>query len=294
MPNLRAVFVFASVTFVSLDCCNAQNPIFELLTNQGVTTARDENVRLPLPTLIDGLAAAQQRKAVERIADAGHPWDQLTRKSAVAPFVFKFDAGRDKNWRTARRIDLWFVVYGNLKTLGSDEFQNKHFMIVGAASDPENRSSVRLIPESEIGRTFSKHWGEPRCYSLEFNILDRVRITTTTCNVKTETKDSILSASILYPGSDEGHGYPEQWQPITRDVSGRRKIGPPQRYTGFGAYAKATPLVGLPGAIFVEYHLAFAEPAEWFGGEHFLDSKMPFLAQYIVRDLRQGLVEKRR
>jgi hypothetical protein len=76
---------------------------------------------------------------------------------------------------------------------------------------------------------------------------------------------------------------------VTRDDAGRRHFGEAQPYSGFGGYAKATRLIDPPGAIFIEYHAAFAEPQDWFSGTNLLRSKLPILAQMIVRQLRRGL-----
>ena len=64
--------------------------------------------------------------------------------------------------------------------------------------------------------------------------------------------------------------FPNAWRPITRDESGRRRLGEPRPYTGFGGYAKATRLLEPAGAFFVEYHAAFAEPSGWFNGTNLL------------------------
>src|ERR1700733_11400036 len=63
-----------------------ENPVFDSLMRRGVTVGPEEVARLPAPTMADGLTAEGQRRAVESIGDA-HTWDDLTRKSVVAPFI---------------------------------------------------------------------------------------------------------------------------------------------------------------------------------------------------------------
>jgi hypothetical protein len=43
------------------------------------------------------------------------------------------------------------------------------------------------------------------------------------------------------------------------------------------------------GAILIEYHVAYAEPHGWFKGANLLQSKLPILAQTVVRKLRRNL-----
>ena len=116
-----------------------------------------------------------------------------------------------------------------------------------------------------------------------------MRLQVTTQSTKSKTAESNLAASILDRRFMNDAEFPNQWRPITRDDAGRRHLGAPQPYFGFGGYAKATRLIDPPGALFVEYHAAFAEPQDWFGGTNLLRSKLPILAQMIVRQLRRGL-----
>src|SRR5580704_17220337 len=88
MGKLSAVFVSISLTLLPLQSCRGGNPVYDELMRRGVPISAREVVRLPVPTLTDGLTAEQQRHAVEGIAD-GHTWEELTRRSVVAPFVFK-------------------------------------------------------------------------------------------------------------------------------------------------------------------------------------------------------------
>jgi hypothetical protein len=101
-----------------------------------------------------------------------------------------------------------------------------------------------------------------------------------------------MAASILDRRFANDPDFPNRWRPVTRDDNGKRQLGAPQPYFGFGGYAKATRLVEPAGAILIEYHAAFAEPQDWFGGTNLLRSKLPILAQMIVRQLRRGLEKK--
>ena len=93
--------------------CRGENPVYDELMRRGVTIDSREVVRLPAPTVADGLTAAQQRQAIEAIAD-GRSWEDLTRRSVNAPFVFKISRDENDPSRLGRRVDLWFVAYGNM------------------------------------------------------------------------------------------------------------------------------------------------------------------------------------
>jgi hypothetical protein len=287
-------FVLAFVA--TAERSQAGNPIFDFLLSRGVQVGPREFLRLPPPTLADGYSADEQRRAVESIPDCGHSWEELTRRSAVAPFVFKLSADSDRPESVGRRIDLWFVAYGSMKVVRSEEFLARLFKSVTSESDPDNASRSRALTHAELARRgliFPKQAGAPRFTASEFTLLDRVHLNATTRNIAAAGDESILSATILDPHFANDPQLPNQWRPISRDDSGGRTIGPPHPYAGYGAYAKVTRLVDPPGAMFIEYHGAFAEPADWFNGTNLLGSKLPIVATHIVRSLRRGLEKGR-
>jgi hypothetical protein len=55
---------------------------------------------------------------------------------------------------------------------------------------------------------------------------------------------------------------------------------------------KITRLAEPAGSLFVEYHVAFAEPQGWFQGANLLRSKLPIAAQDSVRKFRRTLAER--
>ena len=66
----------------------------------------------------------------------------------------------------------------------------------------------------------------------------------------------------------------------------------PQPYAGLGSYVKATRLAEPAGAVFIEYHVVFAEPQGWFHGANLLRSKLPIVAQDMVRKFRRKMAEQ--
>jgi hypothetical protein len=296
MGKLSAVFVLAVILLFPIDSCLGGNPVYEELMRRGVAIGPREVVRLPAPTVADGLTAAQQRQALEAIADGTHTWEDLTRRSVVAPFVLKLPKDENEQGRMGRRVDLWFVAYGNISTLENNEWLERQFKTTGSETDPENGAVVKALPESELlrhGLRPPQGPEDPQFVFAELTLLDRVRLSVTTRGAKLQSSESVISASMLEPRFANDPQNANRWRPVLRDDNGRRYLGKAEPYAGYGSYAKATRLINPPGAILIEYHVAFAEPEGWFNGTNLLRSKLPILAQLIVRQLRRELAKSR-
>jgi hypothetical protein len=294
MGKLWAVSFLFIVTLVPSQICRGGNPVYDELMRSGVPISVREIVRLPAPTLTDGMTAAQQQQAIEAIAD-GRAWEDLTRRSVNAPFVFKISKDEIDSSRLGRRVDLWFVAYGNMSTLENNEWLERQFKTTGNETDPDNGAVAKVVPESELlrhGLKGPQSADDSQFVFAELTLLDRVRVSVTTRGSKQVTRDSVISASLLDPRFTADSPYSNRWKPVLRDDNtGRRYLGKPEPYFGYGSYAKATRLLGPSGAILIEYHAAFAEPEGWFNGNNYLCSKLPILAQMIVRQLRRELVK---
>lgn len=276
--------------------CWAENPVFAALIGQGVEISPHEFVRLVPPTLADGMNAAQQRRAIESLPDAGHSWEELTRRSVVAPIILKISKDEDSPQRMCCRLDVAFVAYGALAAVRDLQCLQSQAKPSGTDVDTENGVTIKPLTPGDLLRRGLKPPGredEPHYFADELRILGRVRVGMTTRAVTSETQDSILSASILDTRFANDAQFPNGWRPVSRNESGRRTLGSRQPYSGYGGYAKVTKLAKPTGALFIEYHLVFAEPEGWFGGSNALRSKLPLVAQYLVRQLRQELEKSR-
>jgi hypothetical protein len=109
--------------------------------------------------------------------------------------------------------------------------------------------------------------------------------------MKSVADDSVVVATVVDPRFDADSEYPNVWRSISADEAGRRQMGPPEKYSGLGSYMKATKLGGSGDMLFVEYHVTFAEPEGWFHGTNLLRSKLPIVAQDMVRKFRRNLSE---
>ncbi len=275
--------------------CAAANPIYESLVEKGLELSTQETIKLPPPVLLDGMAQAQRKHAIESLLAGKYDWESFTRKALVAPFLLKInDDGRDSG-HVGRRVDLYFITYGSLGAMGGDDYLKGQLNLATANDDGQDGSHVKILSGKELskrGLPFSQQPGSSRWVAVESTLLNKVRIRLTTQNLKTESSDSILISSVADPHFVNDGEYPNDWRPISRDDAGRRQIGPPQSYAGLGSYAKGTRLSDPEGAIFIEYHLAFAEPQDWFHGTNLLRSKLPIVAQSIVRKLRRSTSDR--
>jgi len=266
------------------------NEILRTLLTVGVPLGDGQTVKLPQPTLADRMTAAAQRQQIEALAEGRNSWEDLTRRTVVAPFVLRSAESGSEQAGPARRVDLWFVAYGSLETLAGDDFLGNQFK--AASEDAENASSARLLSDADLkkrGLPPPSAAEDPRYVAAETTLLERVRISATTRSIKTRTAESLLAASILDPRFAGDPEFPNRWQSILRDDTGSRRLGESHVYSGLGSYVKATRLVEPQGALLIEYHVAYAEPQAWFNGANLLQSKLPILAQTVVRKLRRSL-----
>jgi hypothetical protein len=268
------------------------NELFAELTTEGITAGAGQKVKLPAPAMADGLDARAQRQVLEAIAGSDYSVDELVRPSVVAPFVLKYHAaGPPAPEAPAYGIDVWFVAHGSLETLADREFLEQW-------RTRQKDREVHVLTPAELAarklREQSRPGRQERYGHAVFPVLDRVQISATLHALTTRSSQSILGAARLDPRFRTDPQFPNQWRPITRDEDGRPVLGAARPYQGAGAYWKVTPLREPAGDLFVEYHLIFTEPREWFGGANLLRSKVPILTQSEVRAFRRELARARK
>ena len=92
------------------------------------------------------------------------------------------------------------------------------------------------------------------------------------------------------PRFDKDAKYPNQYKLITNNAAGVPVPGNPKTYDGFGGYAKITKLDGPEDKVFVEYHIVFDEPNEWFNGTTALVSNWTILTKTDIRKFRRNVL----
>lgn len=273
-----------------------ENPVYVELVRHGLAVNRSgaARLKLPEPTMPDGLSAAAQQRIIEQIAQRHRPQD-LLRDSIVAPFVFHIDdvsAGDATD--PMRRVDVYYIAYGRLETCFEEAFFRQ---LVGLASDRQYQEVPEGTTVLEAGQLQSRRLQvaagdvdvrERYCHVARA-MFDRVFVRATYRVVATRNDESIVVATMIDSSFLSDPEFPNQWQPITRDMQGRLSLGPPEPYTVSGAYIKITRLAEPAGALLVEHHQLFAEPIGWFGGKNLLRSKLPLAIQDSVRKFRRQL-----
>lgn len=274
--------------------CAAANAIYDALVGPGVKVTPQETLQLPKPTMEDGLTAAQQRQVIETLLAGRYDWETFTRKSVVSPFVLKISEGAAESGPIIRRVDIYMVAFGSFDLLKSEDYLTKQLNLAANNDQSDTSGQAKMLTVDDMRKrniAASTNPGDPRWVAVTSTLLGKVKISLTTQNIKTEGNDSILIASVADPRFASDADYPNSWRSITVDDTGKRQIGPPEPYIGLGSYAKATRLAEPAGAIFMEYHVAFVEPQGWFHGTNLLRSKLPIVAQEMVRKFRRNLSE---
>jgi hypothetical protein len=292
MPRLLMVSTAVMINFLAAQFVSAdENPLLTELLTRGVRVTAETSVLLPKPTLCDGLSAAQQRQLLAAMPDNRQTWENLTRRSVVAPFVLKISQSEPGAGPVGSRVDLWFVAHGRLERLDSDDFLQEQFQTARDNSDEENRPKIQLLSDDLLrqrGLKIPRTPADPRYLSVELSLMERVRISGTSRNIKSTTRDSVTVASMLDARFDQDPEFSNSWRSIERDASGRRQYGARHTYNSMGSYVKATRLAEPAGALLIEYHVAFAEPEGWFHGANLLRSKLPIAVQEGVRRFRRN------
>ena len=296
---IRYILLAAVVCFAHSQALADPNPVYDALTTKGVTMPKGPPLRLPPPTMSDGLDAAAQRKALASIADERRPVEALLKNAVSAPLVIK--TGDDKAsvaaGGTGKRVDVWFIVYGDLQKIVEEGFGPKDEVdpedepnpndakITAKLLKPEELTERRIEPLVSAGTV--ENYG-----NADVQLFNRVRVRGTSRSVQTKTNESVTYATMLDPRFASDKKYPNQWQSVVRDDAGKLAYGPLKPYAGLGSYFKATELKEPKGAILVEHHLVYDEPAGWFSGANVIRTKLPILMQDNVKKLRRKLTEK--
>lgn len=278
------------------------NPVFQTLVGTGIEMPKGPALKLPAPTMPDGLDAAAQRKVLEAIADERRPVEALLRKGVTAPVIFEsgdVEASADAGG-AGKYVNFWFVVYADLKKVADEGFWSGDKQEADPADAPnpnDAQFSGRLLENAElqarrieplVSAGVVENYG-----SFEVQLFNRVRVKGVTRAVQTQAPESIVYAAILDPRFADDAKFANQWQSVERDDAGKLTHGPWQPYQGLGAYAKATELVEPKGAVLVEYHMMYNEPQGWFRGANVIRTKLPIIVQDNVKKLRRKLAEKR-
>ncbi len=261
----------------------ANNPLFKSLLTDGLVVSPKDKVKLPAPTMADGLGAAKQKATIAELIKDDYAYDEFTRNSVVAPQIIKLPAvaGGDPK-APARGVDVWFVAYGDIKSLDDEKFLDR--MVNSGRGNGQAKSLTAAdLKQRKIEIADPKNEG----YGImEFDFLEKVHIKATGRTVWTRTPDSVVVAGEIDSRFAGDKDFPNEWQSIIKGGTAP-KFGPSSPWAGAAFYLKITKLAEPAGALFCEQHVIFVEPEGWFAGENLLRSKLPAAVQINVRNMRK-------
>lgn len=263
------------------------NTLFKELLDKGVAVGEKQSLKLPSPSMADGLDKDAQLKVLKQLAGDDYPLDELLRPSIVAPQVIKFrDLDAEAAGARGRAVDLWFIAHGKLELLETKNLQGQF----GGGNNKLTQLKAADLVKRKL-KTKSDDALEETYGHVVGVLLDRVQVASTNHAMISRTKDSILLASRLDPRFTQDAEFPNQWRSITVEVNGKTTLGPVKPYEGAAMYLKLTRLHEPAGAVFVEFHQVFLEPKAWFDAPNMLKSKLPIVVQAEVRNFRKDFAK---
>jgi hypothetical protein len=272
-----------------------ENPVFQQLVEKGVPVPDGSMVKLPPPTLTEGMDAAAQRAAIGQVAQPAHTADDLLQSSNAAPLAMQIQALKTIEGQSrVEQVEFWFVAFGDWDTMNSAEFLQSILKTVEQESkDNRVAKSGTLTPQQLAARNIQPPPASPGLeqswFYTTFSLFGKVQVSSTRHTAIMRQPNTSILAGIVDPRFTGDAEFPDQWRPMSRDDSGQLQIGPPVPYTSAGFYLKVTRLIDPAGAALIEYHMVFDEPTGWFGGANLLRSKLPLVVQDEVRNFRRRL-----
>jgi len=270
--------------------CSAEAPenaVYKELIEKGVPLSNGEAAKMPEFEMADGLEETAQGDALEAILkkdEGGVKKASLMSKKVTAPYI---RVNTDIPNSTSHRIDLYFFAEGNLRTVANGNFwkarigqQNKNGRLDFLTDQQLKQLKLTVVDQPNIKERYAH---------ADVDLFSMVQVSGTARTMETIGKESVVVAFLLDPRFQNDKNFPNQWRPIKFNAVGKPVIGGPQPYDGVGGYAKATQFLALPGMLFVEYHIIYNEPQEWFNGKGVLDSKLSTMIEEDVRRFRRDL-----
>jgi hypothetical protein len=275
-----------------------RNPLCEHLLRQGVALADRQHAPLSPFTLPDGIPGDAVEEFLEPIHQR-HGWNRFTRNSHVAPVELKLGTVADAaGKRLGHTVSVWFVAYGSLESLTDPEMLTELAGDIAAEQDAESNEALTggELTDDRLARMGIERLHDARLREVfveaRFPILNRVEVAGVSRVVSSYTEQSLVVAWELDPRFSQGESPANHWQPMERTDLGEKKRGAARAYQGYGGYGKITALSEPEGALFVECHVVFHEPEEWFAGSNALRAKIPLGVQENVRKFRRQLARR--
>jgi hypothetical protein len=253
-----------------------RNPLPDSQFDHAIAAGLGLRVKLPPPTMPDGLDVARQRAVIASIIRDDYCYEDFTRKSAVAPQRLRIREVIPADQRApAHGLDVRFVAYDDRPVRG---------LAVGIKGVGTGKA---LTKEHLAKRGIKIADGTTELYRhVEFGLLEKFYLRATVRMWCTKTEESLLMVAEVDPRFQGDLEFPNQLQPLVREGDARR-LGAANHWDGASFYMKITKMAEPAGAMFVEQHIIFVEPVDWFNGANLLRSKLPHVVQNVVRNTRR-------
>jgi hypothetical protein len=196
-----------------------------------------------------------------------------------------------------REFHLYFAAHGDIKHLDEHGLVNSLLGMKGGkkargAKDLDYLDDEDLKARGIVPATIKD--GEERYSLLDMEMLEKAKIDGVLRSRKQWVNGSLVTTMVLDPRFANDKKYPNRWRSIPERKDDKETLGPPQPYSGFGGYVKATPVPGTKNVIFLEMHFALSEPHAWFGGRNLIAARLPIATKENVANLRKKLADKSR
>jgi hypothetical protein len=265
------------------------NTLFADLVSKGVAVTPQVTVQLPAPALADGLSADEQNKQMEKVSKKDA--QTFIINSSVNP-TWSINAIRDSAGKQiGSEVHFYFVALGDLKTISDAGLLTK-LVEISDANRSLPREAKALSPEEHQARNLeetSRPGYEDWYYGLNIPVMNLIQLSGIGFAVRTRTDESILAAINYLPKFQDDPEYSSVWRKIVSKAGVPTVDDVKNPYEGLGGYLKATQLQGSNDRVFVECHLVFAQPEEWFGGKDPLTSKLGIGIRDNVRKFSRDL-----
>ncbi len=184
--------IFASLL---LGVGDPANPLLNELLDKGLPVPQGPTLRLPPPLLKEGLSIQDQEAALKRAAGK-NDFENFTKDTPGAPFTLNLNAVDDKGKRVGQTIDVYFLAFGKLDKVKKEDVLNQ---LIGTESKKgKNVGQAKILSAEQLRMRGIQSLNGPnveeRFACLDFLLLEKVKITGVTDNVKTTGPDWVALA----------------------------------------------------------------------------------------------------
>ena len=296
MPISTLLLLAAALTGQSrIEPAHARNDVYVRGARAGSGGGRSRRSLCPRPAWSTVRMPTRQRAALRELAGSDQALENMLQPSVTAPHIIKV---RDVKTTAGmiRVVDLWFVVHADLKQVDPAQEAartDQKEVEVGNMWFQTRLLKANDLQAAGIARAAVDRPEDlvcPRAFTLARP--DRFRGDQPGRGIADQT-ESVVLASRTDPAFDKAGPNRNGWKALARTGAAKEE-GTVRPYQGGISYAKMSRVAFKPGALFVEMHVAFVEPHEWFQDAPILRSKFSVAAQEQIRGLRRELANARR